>query len=90
MEPTNFQGIMQIIIGLIAKSVGILYAAAFATFFWGLARFIMNTGDDKKREEGKQWMIWSIVALFVMLTLWGLIGLLINTIEVTPLLLPPI
>lgn len=79
---------MNIILGLIAKSVGLLFVVAFAAFFWGIVIFITNTSDDKKREAGKEWMKWSIVALFVMLTLWGIVGLLVNTFQVSPLPLP--
>ncbi len=88
MTPTNFEDIINLFIGLIAKSMGLLFAAAFAAFFYGIVVFIFNTDDDKKRSEGKDWMKWSIVALFVMFTLWGIVGVLVNTFNVSPLLIP--
>lgn len=53
---------------------------AFVAFFYGLAVFIFNAGDEKKVEEGKSWMIWSIIAVFVLVTIWGIIGLLQRTV----------
>jgi len=88
MAPNNFSDLMQLLINLIAKGMGVLYAAAFAIFFYGIVIFILNTEDDKKRAEGKEWMKWGIVALFVMLTLWGIVGILVNTFQVSPLLIP--
>jgi len=88
MAPTNFSDIMQIFINLISQAMGLLYAAAFAIFFYGIVLFILNTDDDKKRAEGKEWMKWGVIALFVMLTLWGIVGVLVNTFHVSPLLIP--
>jgi len=65
-------------------------AASVAAFFWGVARFIWNADDEKKLEEGKQWMLWGIVALFCMVTLWGIIGFIISSTRINPEILPPL
>lgn len=62
--------------GLIPTAV----AVALLFFFWGLAKFIRSAGDEKAVEEGKRTMIWGVVALFVMVSVWGLVFLLQNTI----------
>ncbi len=66
----------------LAKSIGriinilipIVAALALLYFFWGLAKFILNSGDEGAKDEGKRIMIWGIVALFVMVAVWGLVG----------------
>lgn len=63
--------------GLLVSIFGVL---AFVVFFYGLAVFILNSGDEKKTEEGKNLMFWGTIALFVLVTIWGIIGLLQNTI----------
>ena len=45
-----------------------------AAFFYGLVKFIWNSGDAKKREEGKGIMTWGVIAMFVLVTIWGIIG----------------
>lgn len=87
-EVTDFKSLMQLFVNLLGSVMGLLYMAAFVAFFWGIALFILNTNDDKKRQEGKTWMLWSIIALFVMITIWGLVGLLVNTVGVNPLIIP--
>ena len=84
----NFQDVMQLFINLIAGGMKLLYIVAFAAFFWGIVLFIINTDDDKKRSEGKEWMKWSVIALFVMITVWGIVAILVNTFGISPLIIP--
>lgn len=61
--------------GLISLSVKIIFALALAFFFWGMAQFILNdAGNDKTREDGKKKMIWGIIALFVMFSIYGILA----------------
>ncbi len=53
-------------------------------FFYGLAKFILNAGDDDARTEGKKIMLWGLVALFVMASLWGILQWIGGIIGVDP------
>ena len=60
--------------GLINPIIAILVGVALLAFFWGLARFIFRVGGDEKAvEEGKRIMKWGLIALFVMVSVWGII-----------------
>lgn len=85
---TDFKSLMQLFADLLGAVMGVLYMAAFAAFFWGIVLFIFNTDDDYKRQEGKNWMFWSIIALFVMITVWGLVGLLLKTVGINAIIIP--
>ena len=62
--------VRQIIDTLIIIVAGI----ALLVFFWGLAKFILKVGGDEEAvKEGKTLMIWGVVALFVMVSVWGII-----------------
>lgn len=65
------------IITLINYLTIIVVALSVLAFFWGLFKFITRAGEDK--EEGRHIMIWGILALFVMLSVWGLVGVVGNT-----------
>ena len=54
----------------------ILPIFAFVVFFYGLAKFVLASGDPKKIEEGKGVMIWGLVAIFVLLSIVGIISLM--------------
>jgi len=62
--------------------VPMIITLAIIWFFWGLARYLMSIGDEGKRGEAIQTMIWGIVAIFVMVSIWGIIKLLQSTFKV--------
>jgi len=66
----------------IGTLIPITVSLALLFFFWGMVMFIRNSGDSTAREEGKQKMIWGIVALFVMMSVWGLVAFLGNTLGI--------
>ncbi len=52
----------------------VVAGVALLVFFWGLAMFIFKVGGDETAvKEGKTLMIWGIIALFVMVSIWGII-----------------
>ena len=46
---------------------------ALLFFFYGLAKFILNAGDESARQEGRNIMFWGIIALTVIVAVWGLV-----------------
>jgi len=71
--PQNFRGLVCLFIDLISTAIPIVGGLALLAFFWGLAKFILNAGSESGREEGKEVMKWGIIALFVMVSIWGII-----------------
>ena len=54
---------------LIPLAVGI----ALVVFFWGLIKFIFAQGSETVKADGKKIMIWGLIALFVMVSVWGIV-----------------
>lgn len=75
------------LIGAIARLVGalvpILITMALVAFFWGLVRYLFNSGKDG-HAEGKNLMIWGLVSLFVMVSVWGIVRLAQDALGVNP------
>jgi len=65
---------------LISQLTVIAGGVALLVFLWGLAKFIFKSGDEKSHEEGMNLMKWGIVALFVMVSVWGIIGFMQNAL----------
>jgi len=55
---------------LVETALPIVVALGLLVFFWGLVKLIWGGGEAV--EEGKNLMIWGVVALFVMVSVWGL------------------
>ena len=63
--------------GLLSTVSALLFAAAVIFFFWNLMKYIMS--DSK--QEATQGMIWGVIILFVMTSVYGLVNILSETIE---------
>jgi uncharacterized membrane-anchored protein len=63
--------------GLINLLVPVVISAAVLFFLYGLAVYMWSVGD--KKEDGKDMMIWGVIGLFVMVSVWGLVNLLSDT-----------
>lgn len=60
--------------------IPIAFALAVLFFFWGLATYILGAEDNK--EVAKKRMIWGVVAIFVMASIWGLVNFIAGTFGV--------
>lgn len=67
---------------LINQATPIVVALALLAFFWGLVTYIFQSGDAEKRKKGLSIMIWGIIALFIMLSVFGIINALQDTLDV--------
>ncbi len=60
---------------LINQSIALLASVALVVFLWGLVRFVFKLGSGEgKVEEGRSLMVWGLVSLFVMFSIWGLVA----------------
>jgi hypothetical protein len=81
---SNLTEIFRVVGTLVNASIGILVTLALATFFWGLVRYLFHLGGEKGAEQGKHLMIYGVVALFVMVSVWGLVAFIQNFFNINP------
>ena len=81
---TNVSTFLCSVLGILNLVIKLIGALAIIYFFWGLVKFIGSAGDAKTRGDGQQKMVWGIVALFVMFSIYGIINWLGNTVQITP------
>ena len=60
---------------VVSRLITLFATAGMAAFFYGLVVFILATRDGvpAKIDNGKKFMLWSMVALFVMFSIWGIV-----------------
>ena len=56
---------------IINKVIPIMFAIALLGFFYGIIMYIF--GSEESKVSAKKTMIWGVVALFVMASVWGLV-----------------
>lgn len=75
-EADYITGLIDAIQGILNLLLPLVITLAVLFFFWGLAIFVLNAGDEEARKKGQNIMIWGVVALFFIVTVWGLVALL--------------
>ncbi len=73
---STFQSAIYSIIGIINMLVGVLAALALVVFFVGLVRYVKEAGDGHGHKEGRERITWSLIALFILFSMWGILNLL--------------
>jgi len=69
--------IMTDISGLMSTAMPIIISLAVIYFVWALVQFLLKEGEDKA--AAKTSMIWGIIILFAMISVWGLVNVLVST-----------
>jgi hypothetical protein len=59
--------------------LGLLMAAAVIFIVWHVVLFILNASDPEKRKEHQGGVLWGIVGLAIILSIWGLVAILTGT-----------
>lgn len=77
--------IIQLITGLVLSVVPVVAALALLYFFWGIALFLFNIEDKEAIKKGRARMFWGLIALFVIISLGGILLLLERTFFATNL-----
>ncbi|MEK7068590.1 MAG: hypothetical protein AAB964_02115 [Patescibacteria group bacterium] len=82
------KGLIRSIGDIIAMLVPILITLALVVFFWGLVKYLW--GGAKDHAGGAKMMAMSLLALFVMVSVWGLTALISDALDVDQGVVPEI
>ena len=72
------------------RLIPVVIALTVIIFFWGLFQYVKGAG--KSHKQGKNIMIAGLLSLFVMVSVWGIIRLMQNTlgVSVAPVAIPQV
>lgn len=57
-----------------------LFALALLYFLYGVLELIRNAESDEARKVGQQHILWGVIGMFIMVSFWGIMHLICNTI----------
>jgi Type IV secretion system pilin len=74
------------VIGLInLVLVPVIFALAFLVFIWGVIKyFIIHGGEETKRVEGRQFVLWGLIGIVVLFSVWAFVNILLSTLGISP------
>lgn len=67
--------------GILNKMVPLLIGIAVVILLTAAVRYVTAAEDEEKKKNAKNMLIYSIVALFVMVSVWGLVNILSGTFD---------
>jgi len=75
--------LIQLVQNIVARLVPLGIGMAVVALFFGVIMFLIQGRDDeKKRKSWLFWMMYSVLGLFVMVAIWGLVGFLASVLGV--------
>ena len=80
----NLERLIRAVGNLVKIALPIVVAIALLAFFWGLVKYIFAQGDETAKTDAKKIMLWGIIALFVMVAVWGLVGFIGTALGIQP------
>lgn len=57
----------------------LVFAFGFFWFMWGLVLFLWRSREGEINSDGKQHMLWGIIGMFVMVSVYGILTLITHT-----------
>lgn len=79
----TLKSIVTVIGQIVAIAIPIMFALGILAFFYGLVKYIFGAGSEEQKVKGKDIMIWALVALFVMASVYGIIALAQRSLGIT-------
>ncbi|MDR3571558.1 MAG: hypothetical protein P4L81_05210 [Candidatus Pacebacteria bacterium] len=67
---------------LLNAAIGLMVTLAIIAFFYGLIKYLF-TGATEGKADGLKVMLYGVITIFVMVSIWGLVRLLQSTFQVT-------
>ncbi len=76
--PTDFKSLVNFFIEFLNVGITVLFALAFLVLLWKVVdAWIIHADDPSKREEGTTLAVTAVIVMVVMVSIWGILGLLV-------------
>lgn len=77
---SDVTGIINFLSNILEKQIlPLLIGVAVVAFVYGILQYFLNPDNEEKRKKGKEYLVWGLVGLFVMVSFWGIIAIFQNT-----------
>ena len=82
VDMTAFGNVVKpIISGIVYPVVELLFGIAVVVFVYGVLKMVIRGDDEEARSSGKNSILWGTVGMFIMVSAWGIIYLISNTMK---------
>lgn len=81
---TNVNSLSSRIIGIGNLFTYLLVALAVIYIVWNVVQYVVGGSDPDAKKTAGWNILWGVVGLFVIVSIWGLVNILTNTFKTTP------
>ncbi len=74
----TIQGIICDISKILNTVIPVIIVLGVVYFVWGVVTYVISSEEEAKA-AGKNRMIWGIIGLVVIVSMWGLVNIVVNT-----------
>lgn len=57
-----------------------MFAVALVVFLWGVVEYLGNPNSDEQRTKAKQHVLWGIVGIFIMISVFAIMQLIASSV----------
>lgn len=79
MDFSNLNAALVTVTSFIDRLIPIIISVALVLFLIGIVQYVTAGGDEEKRTAARGMIIFGIIALFVMVSVWGFVNILSRT-----------
>jgi hypothetical protein len=85
-------GLIVFIKDLLSQATILILAAAVVYFLWNVFGYVMAAGDPETRKEKQSGIIYGVIGIAVMVSIWGLVNFLTSSakLDTTTRTAPPL
>ncbi len=65
---------------IINPAIVLVFAIAFTVFLWGVVQYLQKGDSDTGRKEGSQHILWGIIGMFIMISVFAIMRIIANTL----------
>lgn len=58
----------------------LIFAVALVVFIYGVVRYLLNPENESIRTESKSHMIWGVIGMFIMISVFGIMRIVLNSV----------
>ena len=77
--PRTFEELANLIVAILDSGVGLLVLAGIVIYFYGVSTNILKMSDEGGK-TARAYFVWGILVIFIMVSIWGILDLLQNTL----------
>ncbi|MEK7208014.1 MAG: pilin [Patescibacteria group bacterium] len=74
---------LQKLVDVLDVIVPFIIGLAVVVIVWGIFLYLTKAGEEEKRLEARRYILFGIIGVFFMLSIWGFVNILDDTFDLT-------